>query len=1222
MTPFRLLLRNLFYHWRGNLAVLLGVVVGAAVLTGALLVGDSLRGSLRELTLRRLGWVDEALVGGRFIRERVVADLPAKDVSPAILVRGTASAGEDGRPVRQVNVLGVTDAFWKAAGEGADGDFWDSDKSEVVLSKTLADALGAHAGDRVSFRVGKAGDVPAETLLGKRDEKDATAVVAARVRSVLDADAFGGRFNLAPTTEAPRNAFLPLKALQKSLGQDEDRARGREARVNAVFVGGAAPDWQDAFRRRLDLPDWGLTVWDPKSRTDALFRRLDQNHDNELTGPEWRDTVEGQPRPKFAGMIADAVPRPTDALPRDVVEEDYRIREPFLTLESDQLFIEPAVASAALAAAKDVGLRPAPTLVYLVDTLAHGEKEQAPYVVVAALDPAAIAPLGPFLPPDVSELKDDEIVLAEWEGSPIKAKRGDTITLTYYAPEQHGDATLLTHEFKLAGTIPLSSTPDEPGLTPDFPGVTDKVSVRQWDPPPPFDKDQIANRIKINGPDERFWNEYRATPRAFVNLAVGQKLWGTRFGDLTSIRMAPLTPLPAGERGEGESDRLAKAKTAFEAALRSHLDPEQAGLAFQPVKEQSLKASQGSTDFAQLFLGFSFFLIVAALLLVGLLFRLNLDRRAPEFGLLTAVGYRRWTIRLLLLGEGAVLAIVGTILGCLAAVAYAALMVQFLDAFWPDKALQSFLRPHYTALSFLIGGAASVLVSVLTILWAVFALGRVAPTALLAGRTTNEGQAVARKRPKWSWWIALVSLILGLAMVVGGWYVPGGENQAMTFFGAGALLLTACLAGAAAWMGGARHGLVEGGGWWGVARLGVRNAARHRARSLLTAGLLASAVFLIVSVEAFRQQAATGPDKGGPAGGFDLVAESDLPILQDLKSDKGLEEIRDKLEIRWRRKYSGDALQGRLDAAVKTLQAATIVPFRVRSGDDASCLNLYQPRKPRMLGAPVEQLQGRFPFAATDPATQHPWPLLDQDKEPLPAFGDQNSVVWVLGKNLGDVIDVTAADGAPKKVRIAGLFQDSLFQSGLILSEKDFLTLYPAQEGYQYFLIATPHHTDAEVGEVQDVLNTALADRGFEAVPTAKRLQAYLAVENTYLTTFQALGGLGLILGSLGLAVVLLRSVWERRGELALLRALGFRRFTLGWLVLAENGFLLLLGLAAGVVSALAAAAPHLVRQAAATPWPSLAALLAATAAVGLAVGTLAAVGAMRAPLVAALRRE
>ena len=64
---------------------------------------------------------------------------------------------------------------------------------------------------------------------------------------------------------------------------------------------------------------------------------------------------------------------------------------------------------------------------------------------------------------------------------------------------------------------------------------------------------------------------------------------------------------------------------------------------------------------------------------------------------------------------------------------------------------------------------------------------------------------------------------------------------------------------------------------------------------------------------------------------------------------------------------------------------------------------------------------------------------------------------------------------------------------------------------------------------------------------TAERLAAYLSVENTYLTTFQALGGLGLVLGSLGMAVVLLRAIWERRAELALLRALGYRRSTIGW---------------------------------------------------------------------------
>jgi putative ABC transport system permease protein len=1140
MTPFRLLLRNLLYHWRGNLAVFLGVVVGAAVLTGALLVGDSLRGSLRALTLRRLGYVDAALMGSRFFREDAAEGLPVQAWNVAILVQGTASLGEDGPPVRQVNVIATDEDDYHRW--NSKGDLFINPgvlPNAVVLSSALAEAMDAHEGDIVTLHVGKDSGIPAETLLGNRESDAVQSVLKLTVKQVLEANQPRDRFNLTPTIELPRNAFLNLKRLQSALGQ--------EGRVNAILVSKPQPGLQEDFQKNLTLNDWGLTARGPTAHED------------------------------------------------------------FLTLESRQLLIEPAVESAAVTAAKETSLTPAPTLVYLADTLSDG-KANVPYVVVAALDPTAAPPLGPFLPKGVDSLKDDEIVLAAWPGSPLTTKPGDTIALTYYPPEQHGEFKLETAKFKLAGVIPMVGPAADPGLTPELPGVTDKTNIRDWNPPFPYDNSRIKPR------DEQFWNKYRATPRAYVNLAVGQKLWGSRFGQLTSIRLA-----------NKDNADLQKSKEAFEKSLLAHLNPEQAGLVFQPVKEQSLQASGGSTNFTGLFIGFSFFLIVAALLLVGLLFRLNLDRRATEFGLLTAVGFHRKAILRLLLAEGILVATAGSVVGCLVAIAYTALLVQLLGAFWPGGALRSFLRPHYTGLSFYVGGVASLFVSVLVVLWAAYNFGRVAPSALLAGQTTAESGGAIRQWPKWSLRIAIIALIGALGLSVAGWYVPSGENQAMTFFGAGALLLTACFAAAAAWMGGARHALVEGGGWWGVARLGVRNAARHRVRSLLTAGMLAAAVFLIVAVEAFRQQAAPGGhDKNGPDGGFALVAESDLPIVQDLNSDKGRGEISDKIQLQYQHKYKGKELEDRLNAADELLGQTTIYPFRVHAGDDISCLNLYEPHRPRLLGAPVPLIQrGGFRFADTDAKTDaeraNPWLILQRTDDPLPAFGEQNSVVYVLNKHEGDVLETPADDGVTRPVRIDGLLQNSVFQSGLLLSEEHFLKLYPTQEGYNFFLIETPPGKEEEV---RSLLNTALADRGFEAESTAKRLQAYLAVENTYLSTFQALGGLGLILGSLGLAVVLLRSVWERRGELALLRALGFRRLTLIWLVLAENGFLLLLGLVIGTVSALAAAAPHLVRQAAGTPWLELAAVLAATVAVGLIVGAIAAATALRAPLVAALRHE
>ena len=85
-------------------------------------------------------------------------------------------------------------------------------------------------------------------------------------------------------------------------------------------------------------------------------------------------------------------------------------------------------------------------------------------------------------------------------------------------------------------------------------------------------------------------------------------------------------------------------------------------------------------------------------------------------------------------------------------------------------------------------------------------------------------------------------------------------------------------------------------------------------------------------------------------------------------------------------------------------------------------------------------------------------------------------------------------------------------------------------------------------------------------MPTVERLAEFHAVENTYLSTFQTLGGLGLLVGTVGLAAVLLRNVLERRRELALLGAVGYRRGHMFAIVLAENALLLGWGLAVGAL--------------------------------------------------------
>ena len=162
------------------------------------------------------------------------------------------------------------------------------------------------------------------------------------------------------------------------------------------------------------------------------------------------------------------------------------------------------------------------------------------------------------------------------------------------------------------------------------------------------------------------------------------------------------------------------------------------------------------------------------------------------------------------------------------------------------------------------------------------------------------------------------------------------------------------------------------------------------------------------------------------------------------------------------------------------------------------------------------------------------------------------------------------------------MLKNSIFQGDLLIGEKEFLAHFPHTSGYRFFLFDTP---PADAAALAEVLDDRLEDYGFSARDTAARLAELMAVQNTYLSTFQALGGLGLVLGTLGLAAVEMRSVLERRAELALMQAVGFRRRRLGTMVLWEHGLLLIAGLAVGTLSVLVAVWPHLTGGGGAVPW-------------------------------------
>jgi hypothetical protein len=500
-------------------------------------------------------------------------------------------------------------------------------------------------------------------------------------------------------------------------------------------------------------------------------------------------------------------------------------------------------------------------------------------------------------------------------------------------------------------------------------------------------------------------------------------------------------------------------------------------------------------------------------------------------------------------------------------------------------------------------------------------LVKVAPPALLRGETTVAADAV-KPPPVWLKVLAVASLVVGAALVAAGGKIDNPDFRAMTFFGGGGLLLTAALAGTSVWMRRRRHHEVNGRGAPALAQLGTRNAARNPGRSLLTASLLASAAFLLVAVESFRRQpGGEFLEKNGGSGGFNLVAEADVPLYQTFAAGPGRADLNTRLE----QAFGRTDTDPRYSAALEAIEGMEVYSLRLRGGDDASCANLFQATRPRVIGVPRELIErGGFKFYETEAKTPeekaNPWLLLDKPTADgaIPVFCEQNTAQWMLKKGVGDEFTMPGDDGRDVTFRIVGTLVDSPFQSELIASDEGFARAFPQQSGYRVFLIHTPPEKQQEAARALEV---GLRANGLVVTPTRERVASYQAVIGAYLSTFQLLGGLGLLLGVLGLAVVILRGVWERLGELALMRAVGYRTRALQFLVLVENALLLVIGLASGVLAALISVAPH-VASGAAVPWERLAVMLGLVLAVGLLVASAATAGILRVPVIPALRRE
>ncbi len=1184
MSIWRLIISSLRYHGRSSLAVAAGVACATAVLTGALLVGNSVRGSLKDLVTNRLGQIDQMLITDRFFRTQLVEEIAAEPdfsqeyeaVVPAILALGTVerrdTGGSDETVTKEqrsglagnVTLVGH-DANFLKLGQGGPTESPAAD--QLVINERLADEIGAAVGDEVLLRLGRESEIPADSPLGRKTETTRSRTLT--VSEIVPTEGLG-RFGLSPTQQLPLVAFASLETLQDMLEQPE--------RVNALLIAGKSVD---------------------ESSSAAAQERLAKHFRPQLTdyGLQVNHVVRGKSADSEAAI-------------------DY------YNLTCDRMLLPEAILSAATEAWQNETIQPAMT--YLAneiraedaakadDAASNAKKSESakaiPYSIVTAIDSdKSIGPLVDAQGQPVPSLADDEIVLNSWAaedlgtgGTPIAI--GSQITITYFQPDTtHGEVEESTTTFRLKAIVPLAKKDEpplpanDPNLTPELPGVTDQASIDDWNPPFPFDAERIRTK------DEDYWDDHRTTPKAFISLAAGKKLFGSRFGDTTSLRVRP-----------SETTSVEKLSESLLAAI----DPEELGFTLRPVKQAGLDAARGTTPFDGLFLGFSMFLIVAALMLVALLFRLGVEQRAREIGLLFGVGFTQKKATRLLLAEGLIVAIAGAAIGIELGIGYAWLMLYGLRTWWVDAVSTPFLTLHISAASLAMGYLISVVVCGLTIFISLRKLGRASIRNLLAGKLTT-AIAGSGRRPGIVWriirLILLVTAVIGAVALVAAAGNLDGEAQAGAFFGAGALALTAMLMLVRILLTrSGKRGHSTGVSSWPILQLATRAASRNPLRSTLTVGLVASASFLIVAISAFQLEVST---RG--SGGFDILATSSAAIYHDLGDDDGRFEI------------------GIGNKANKLLADTVVRSLRVETGDDASCLNLYQSTRPQVLGVPANMApvsranDDSFEWGAVlDDDVESPWQLLgkplpddEQGRPVVPMILDQNTAMYSLHLGgVGSRFEMEDEQGHAVMFEIVGLIKNSVFQGSLLIGESTFKRLYPSASGYRMFLFRSPPEEDSQA--MRGVLEKELRDFGFDATLASDRLQDLMAVQNTYLSTFQSLGGLGLLLGTFGLAVVQLRSVLERRGELALMRATGFRARRLGSIVLAESLALLLLGLAVGVVAALVVVLPHWIAGGAAVPWQQLTATLGLVLVAGMLAASWSVRATLRAPLLPALRGD
>ena len=1034
-----MILRSLIHYRRANLIIILGVAISAMVLTGTLIVGDSVDHSLAMTAELRLGNIGYSFSGtDRYFRKDLAEGIKKElnvPVASMIQVKGIASSQGGNFRVNNIDVQGIDENFL----DMIPGNQLNviPGRNEAFISRNLADRLELKIDDSFLLRVDKVSLIPKNAPFISDDENQIS--LRLTVKKILEKENLG-RFNLKTSQTAPFNVFLSLEFLNNRMET--------EGKANRLLISEKA-GFNDEQLLSVISANW---------------------------------------RPEDSGLIIGLTE----------TKKEWSI-------ESNRVFIDSVIISAIY----EFENHPALFLTYLANSIEKSDRA-TPYSFVSA---------GPFL--DNGENDSNSIIINSWLAEDLNAGVGDSILMKYYSIGPLRQLVENEKSYIIQNIVPLSDQYADKDLMPTLPGLSDAGSCRDWEAGIPIDLEKIRDK------DEDYWNVWKGTPKAFIPYAEGKRIWENRFGACTLIR------LNAADYDEREIS---------ENILKYH-GPEDLGFQLRNLKQLGLEAARGGVDFSELFFGMSFFLLIASLTLLALLFNIHLENRMSQYGTLKALGYSDRLVQKLILAETAVVVFCGVLLGSLMAIWYNRLIFKALNSVWSAIVRTTVLAEDIRYGTILAGIAVSFMLVFLTVFFNIRKKLKTETVHLQRGQDKRSGQYFTRILKGSAW----ISLIVSGILIIREFVASTGLNAGIFFLSGGLLLVSFIL-----FSGGFVFKEAEGLNLdLSMPELAWRNLQRNRARSLRIIILFALGTFVIVSTGLNRKDLySDAMNKSSGTGGYLFYGESTMPVLHDLNNPLT-----------------------KVDLNIS--ENVNFVQMRKSEGDDASCLNLNRITQPRILGIPPEQLSGRFSFIKTteDFDSTGGWQALKR-KLPggvVPGIADQTVIQWGLGMKVGDTLVYSDEYGNEMLVKLIGGLANSIFQGNILIDGNIFLEHFPSSSGIHIFLI------DAE-GESREELEAGLMrsfrNTGLDLVYTADRLAEFNSVENTYLSIFLLLGGLGMILGTVGLGLSLVRNIQDRLKELGILRAVGFGKNMILKMLTREHIILLGFGTLIGTTAAFVSTIP------------------------------------------------